>query len=116
MASDMLSGPWDVSHLYSTGEVTLLLPGDTNGDQTVDLVDLNNVRNDFGSTGEGIAGDTNHDGVVDLTDLANVRNFFGVATPQAVPEPAAVTLAIVLACAGLLGAAGRQRGKRRSKF
>jgi hypothetical protein len=90
--------PWDVTQLYASGEVTLLLPGDTNGDLTVDLNDLNNVRNNFGLSGEGIAGDTNGDRTVDLVDLNNVRNFFGVtAGAQAVPEPAAwvlMTLAI----------------------
>ncbi len=84
--------PWDVSELYSTGEVTLLLPGDTNGDQAVTLEDLNNVRNNFGGTGTG---DTNNDGVVDLVDLNNVRNFFGASTPQAVPEPASLVLAVL---------------------
>lgn len=84
--------PWDVSELYTTGNVTLLLPGDANGDQTVDLEDLNAVRNNFGGTGEG---DTNHDGVVDLIDLNNVRNFFGATAPQAVPEPAAAAMAVI---------------------
>lgn len=48
--------------------------GDTNADNLVDLVDLNNVRNNFGSAG---LGDTDGDGDVDLTDLNNVRNNFG---------------------------------------
>lgn len=82
--------PWDVSELYATGQVTLLLPGDTNGDQAVDIDDLKNVRNNFGGIG---LGDTNNDGSVDLTDLNNVRNFFGVSTPQVVPESSGVALA-----------------------
>ncbi len=48
--------------------------GDTNGDGTVNLPDLNNVRNNFGATG---LGDTDGDNDVDLTDLNNVRNNFG---------------------------------------
>lgn len=48
--------------------------GDTNGDGLVDLVDLNNVRNNFGGVG---LGDTDGNGVVDLDDLNAVRNNFG---------------------------------------
>ncbi|MDZ4780434.1 MAG: hypothetical protein SGJ19_09305 [Planctomycetia bacterium] len=49
--------------------------GDTNGDERVDVSDLNNVRNFFGSS--VIAGDANGDGTVDLEDLNAVRNNFG---------------------------------------
>ncbi len=51
-------------------------PGDTNFDGAVDLTDLNNVRGNFGATGN-VLGDTNGDGVVDLADLNAVRNHFG---------------------------------------
>jgi len=63
------------------------LPGDTNGDERVDIDDLNNVRNNFGSFG---LGDTNGDGEVDIDDLNAVRNNFGsffAANAIAVPEP-----------------------------
>ncbi len=63
--------------------------GDTNGDGKVDLVDLNNVRNNFGGT---TGGDTNGDGAVDLVDLNNVRNNFGAGGANAVPEPASWAL------------------------
>lgn len=56
-------------------------PGDTNGDGAVNLVDLNNVRNNFGATGVGVLGDTNGDQTVDLVDLNAVRNNFGAAVP-----------------------------------
>lgn len=80
------------------GEVFKLLPlwGDTNDDGRVDLVDLNNVRNNFGGVG---LGDTNSDGIVDLNDLNNVRNDFGGAA-TAVPEPASIL--VVLICAAVL--------------
>lgn len=58
-----------------------VVPGDTNGDGQVDLVDLNNVRNHFGENGPNIMGDTNGDQVVDLQDLNAVRNNFGAAAP-----------------------------------
>lgn len=68
-------------------------PGDTDGNGTVDLEDLNNVRNNFGGTG---LGDANGDGSVDLDDLNDVRNNFG-AGGGAVPEPPALALAAALA-------------------
>ncbi len=48
--------------------------GDTNCDGEVDIIDLNNVRNNFGGTG---LGDTDGDNVVGIQDLNNVRNNFG---------------------------------------
>lgn len=63
------------------------LPGDTNGDGVVDLIDLNNVRNHFGETGENVPGDTNDDGIVDLADLNAVRNNFGATAPAPAPAP-----------------------------
>jgi hypothetical protein len=67
-------------------------PGDTNNDGVVDLTDLNNVLNNFGSTGAGNPGDDDSSGVVDLTDLNNVLNNFGsthaAGSLGVVPEPA----------------------------
>jgi len=57
------------------------LLGDTNDDGVVDIVDLNNVRNNFGSVG---LGDTDGNGTVDITDLNNVRNNFGAVAPSPV--------------------------------
>jgi ELWxxDGT repeat protein len=51
--------------------------GDTNFDGSVDLVDLNNVRNYFGYEGDEFPGDVTGDGVVGLEDLNAVRNHFG---------------------------------------
>ncbi len=77
----------------------LPFPGDTNGDEAVDINDLNNVRNDFGLSGPGLPADLDFDGDVDLVDLNAVRNFFGEAGPQAVPEPTSVILlGAMLAC------------------
>jgi hypothetical protein len=67
--------------------------GDTNGDLRVDIVDLNNVHNNFGSTGNSVLGDTNDDGKVDVVDLNNVRNYFGQSTYGGVPEPSGLALA-----------------------
>ncbi len=77
--------------------------GDTNDDGKVDLVDLNNVRNNFGAAG---LGDTDDDNDVDLTDLNNVRNNFGAGGSQSVPEPGSLALAL---CVGLGALALRRR-------
>ncbi len=70
-------------------------PGDTNGDGSVDIQDLNNVRNQFGATGNPVLGDTApFDGVVSIDDLNAVRNNFGAGSGNAVPEPSAVYLMI----------------------
>jgi subtilisin family serine protease len=75
----------------------LPVPGDTNGDHRVDIADLNNVRNNFGSTGLDILGDTYpFDGRVGIEDLNAIRNDFGFAAPCAsVPEPDAMSLLAV---------------------
>ena len=68
------------------------------GDATIDLEDLNLVRNSFGAT-LGPA-DLDHSGVIDLGDLNFVRNHFGETwETEPVPEPAAWWL---LAC-GIVG-------------
>ena len=54
-------------------------PGDTNGDQSVDLVDLNAVLAHFGqNTAPGIGPDLTGDGFVDLADLNLVLANFGI--------------------------------------
>lgn len=96
-----------------------LVAGDTDGDHDVDLEDLNNVRNHFGSNG---LGDSNQDGSVDLDDLNLVRNNFGnkspfILTPDeavtqsgTVPEPSSLLLVSV----ALAGIAYRRRSCWRS--
>jgi hypothetical protein len=78
--------------------------GDTNNDGVVDLTDLNNVLNNFGTTNP--AGDDNTDGTVDLTDLNAVLNNFGVtyaaSSLSVVPEPASLSL-LGLGAAALVG-------------
>lgn len=84
------------------------LPGDTNGDGVVNLVDLNNVKNNFGSPSPPAVGDTDGDGDIDLTDLNAVKNNFGAVAPASavsVPEPASAIVALI----GLAGLAARRR-------
>jgi hypothetical protein len=76
----------------------VLRPGDTNQDGKVDIQDLNNVRNNFGSVG---LGDTNGDNAVDIHDLNAVRNNFGAFgnEPRPVPEPHSVVILLVTTAA-----------------
>ena len=72
-----------------------LQPGDTNGDQAVNVSDLNNVRNSIGESGYAPLGDTDGDGVVGIEDLNRVRDNFGNSNaPQAAaPKPITLSLA-----------------------
>jgi len=87
------------------------IEGDTNWDGVVDVDDLNNVRNNFGTTGSvdgSLTGDAwPFDGRVDIDDLNAVRNNFGRG-PAPVPEPHGLVIAL-----WLLAAAGTITGRRR---
>ncbi|MEQ9454727.1 MAG: family 16 glycosylhydrolase [Phycisphaeraceae bacterium] len=68
------------------------LPGDTNLDGEVDLIDLSALASNFDTAGDGWAtGDFNGDGVVDLIDLSTLASNFGNSA-SAVPEPASAVL------------------------
>lgn len=51
--------------------------GDTNGDRTVDFLDLNALLTDFGITAPGRVTDVNNDGAVDFIDLNLILTNFG---------------------------------------
>jgi Dockerin type I domain/PEP-CTERM motif len=83
--------------------------GDVNHDGTVDLLDLNAVKNHFGEDGSA-GGDANGDGVVNLEDLNAVKNNFGASSAgfSSVPEPTSFGLLLVAAgCVGALRKNGR---------
>ncbi|MBU0717639.1 MAG: PEP-CTERM sorting domain-containing protein [Planctomycetes bacterium] len=89
-------------------------PGDANGDNNVDLLDLGVVGDHWNATGVGWAeGDFNYDGTVDLLDLGvvgdNWNTVYTEGTASAVPEPSTLTLLVLGAIAALL-----YRGKRSS--
>jgi hypothetical protein len=102
---------WDLTKLYTTGEVTLIatgghMLGDFNGDSIVDAADLTAWKTGFGVTGVATSaqGDADGDLDVDGADFLVWQRQLGsapvVATSGAVPEPATLML-IVLAAAGV---------------
>jgi hypothetical protein len=106
---------WDISDLYTTGEISAIgmLDGDTDSDRDVDSDDLLALVAVFGSNGDWRT-DFNEDGRVDLADFALQRANFGagvgssplVDAPAATPEPATL---ILLAVGGLAVLKNRRR-------
>ena len=94
-----------------TIDIYAALPGDANGDKSVDVSDFNIWNaNKFTSTDDWTKGDFNHDGFVDVTDF-NVwnANKFTSFSPNVVPEPSAFAQLFAIFLAGL---AGRWRIRR----
>ena len=98
---------WDVTKLYTTGEITLLPTADFNGDSQVNGTDLAAWKASFGLA-SGAApnqGDANRDHRIDGTDFLAWQQQFSrgpVNLPtNPVPEPASLALATTLAVAFL---------------
>jgi hypothetical protein len=89
------------------GSTNPLALGDTNGDSLIDIVDLNNVKNNFGAASPPALGDTDGNGNIDLVDLNNVKNNFGATAGGAVSVPEPASALLVLA--GVALAATRRR-------
>ncbi len=93
---------WDLSRLYTTGEVTLLaagsvIAGDATGDGQVDLSDFGILKIHLGGQGTRSEGDSDGDGQVTLADFGLLKQNFGKRAPGSgaatVPEPGCATLA-----------------------
>ena len=104
---------WDTSALITEGMLSVVLPGDTDGDGDVDDSDLGtafaNYTGPVGAAGgkSALQGDTDYDGDVDDSDLGGAfANYTGPLAPAStVPEPATLGLLIP----GLLLATTRRR-------
>jgi len=94
---------WDLSNLYTTGEVTLLslhTPGDANGDGNVNRLDLALLTQNFGLADGALwsDGDFDGNGRVNLLDVAILKSHFEqsvMAPTAAVPEPSSIVLMLV---------------------
>jgi PEP-CTERM motif len=116
---------WNLSQLYTTGNVTLIglatVPGDYNQDAVVDGADYVVWREMSGQLGSGLAADGNGDGAVDTLDYDLWRAHFGQtsggggaggsAENAAVPEPASLAMLLI----GLLAWSIRRDGQRNSR-
>ena len=74
-----------------TAELTITttispVPWDVNADGTVNILDLVQVRNQFGESGEGLAGDVNNDGQVNILDLVEVASYLGKSQAEIIQE------------------------------
>lgn len=88
------------------------VPGDYNGDGTVNLADYTVWRDTLGATGTGLAADGNNDNIVNAADYGIWKGNFGLGSgalasvgTAAVPEPSTV----LIAAAGLLAVAAIRR-------
>ena len=90
----------------------VLLPGDADGDGSVNGTDLNTVLSHYNQTGaDWIHGDFNHDGSVNGTDLNALLSHYNQslgASTAAVPEPSAIVMMLV-GVLSLFGTAIRRR-------
>lgn len=108
IGDDTIAG--DVTYVTPAG-----LPGDYNGDGTVNLADYTVWRDNLGASdesalnnnGEGIGGITTSDYQFWKDRFGNTSGSASLATASAVPEPSAVLLAII-SLAGFRGCARRR--------
>jgi len=91
---------WRTLDLYTEGKISVIgmLPGDTNVDWVVNMVDYGALLSTIGGAGDKYT-DFNEDGLVDLVDFAIMRAYYGVDTGSPLignaittPEPATMTL------------------------
>ena len=84
---------------YTAASLTICVavPGDTNGDGCIDLLDLTRLANNWEQSPRAWPeGDFNDDGNVDLLDLTLLANNWQHGCDgQAVPEPAGLLLAAI---------------------
>jgi len=117
---------WDISKLYTTGEVTLvnlLLPGDLNDDGRVDVADISammgaladldgyELSHGLSATDLLVVADLNGDNQVTSADIQGLINLLANSDTVAIPEPPSFALAAI----GVLGLIiSRRPSSRRS--
>ncbi|MBX3351803.1 MAG: hypothetical protein KF684_02620 [Phycisphaeraceae bacterium] len=72
-------GSYQRATRHFTGLTPFPCAGDTNGDNIVNLADLNAILTGYGQSGSGQPGDVNGDGVVNFLDLNTVLVNFGAS-------------------------------------
>jgi hypothetical protein len=100
--NDLLTSEFDGHYADAVAlDVFPAIPGDTNADGRVDIADLANVRNNFGMVGDlGLPGDAYPpDGRVSVNDLNLVRGNYGKSISFPVPEPATLSVGLLLLAA-----------------
>jgi len=101
----------------STG--IIVVPGDTDGDEDVDLTDYDNLLAQFGGPPPGGPtdpdADFNDDGMVDMTDFEELRAHFGTGVPPAPEGGLGATTTPEPATMGLLALGGMFVLKRRRR-
>jgi uncharacterized protein (DUF2141 family) len=74
-----------IDNVYSDGYVAIVVPGDVNGDGTVEISDLTSLSQTYGFTQESSGWepnyDINNDYVIDVFDLAVMGKNYGVTDP-----------------------------------
>ncbi len=68
-------------HLLLVADLSILCPGDVNGDDVVDVFDFADLASGFGAAPDATRaqGDLNADGVVDVFDFSDLASLFGTA-------------------------------------
>lgn len=110
----LFAGNFTVSNLWLGSAVDFFqpMPGDFNGDGTVDASDYAVWRNNFGTTVNAYTlGDANGDTLVDIADWQIWKQNYGqqaaqLAAAQTVPEPSSIALLV------LFGVAAAARARR----
>jgi Ca2+-binding RTX toxin-like protein len=101
---------------FANAEPESTLPGDANGDGTVNLSDFLILRRNFGTNPQdgAASGDFNGDGTVNLSDFLILRRNFGQS--QDTPPPAESSDRGTGSSAATSGAAGANLGSRGGSF
>ena len=103
----------DIAWEFTVQPIDALLPGDSNGDGSVNFIDFLALANQFGKDNAGwVGGDFDSDGSTDFQDVLILANNFGreATSLVAIPEPSSFRLAVFICFA--IGFTCRRYGSR----